>query len=468
MEHIRPTLDPGHVWNSLSRSEPPRRPAAVRLEDFLEIDAPFDEATAQAQASRCVQCAEPTCVGGCPLQLYIPEWLSLTADGRFDEAAALLQSTGTLPELCARLCPAERLCEGMCLISGRAEPVAIRAVEQFLNTYAAGRGLITPTVAPPNGWRVAVLGAGIGGLACAHELTRRGFAVTVFDHDEVPGARLAWGTARFRLSNSVLLSRIALLQKQGVVFRLGAPGGEVTRLELESTFDCTYLAVEAREPRTLDIPGADLRGVAPAFAFISQHRSGAAMVPGSAFDVRDKHVLVVGGGDTAIDCLRAALRCGAQDVLGVYRGDEQSLACCRHDYEAALEEGAGFLFHALPTAVIGNARGEAVAMHFVRTTSTSAGEEQGVHPVQSTRFELETDRIFLAIGSDPDAAQAVKLFPELFATGAAGLNVDANQMTRHASVFAGGDLVRGPCPALQAVQDARAAATGIHQYLLRR
>ena len=230
------------AWSALARTGLPKRPVAERVADFLEIYGLYDEIAAQEQASRCIQCPEPTCVSGCPMHAHIPEWLALTAEGHFNEAATVLQNTSSLSELCERVCPAENLCEAMCVINGRAQPVSVRAVEHFLNEYAFAHGVMPASVPPPNGWRVAIVGAGPGGLACADELVRRGYAVTVFDPRAVPGGLLVYGTPAFRLERAIIERRIELLEKRGVVFRMGIGfKRDALRSELLANLDAVYL-----------------------------------------------------------------------------------------------------------------------------------------------------------------------------------------------------------------------------------
>ena len=451
----------------MARTGLPKRSARQRVADFLEIYGLYDEVAAREQASRCVQCPEPMCVAGCPVGAHIPEWMALTAEGHFLEAAAVLQSTGTMSDICARICPADHLCEGRCVVNGRTEPVSIQAVEQFLNAYAFAHGAAPTAAAPPNGRRVAVIGTGAGGLACADELARHGYAVTIFDSRPIPGGLLVHGTPAFRLERSIVLRRIEFLQQQGVVFRLGVTvGRDVGLAELQTGFEAIYLSFGAKKARTLDVPGAGLQGVHQALPFIIQKNS---EMPSEAppVDVAGKRVVVLGGGDTAIDCVRTALRGGASEAFGIYRRDADNMPCTRREYENAVEEGVRFVFHAAPVAVLGDERGGVTGLRLVRTT-LGAADADGRRPftVQPGReLEMEADCVFLALGFDPAPLPATSPFHHLAANAAGGLVVDDNQMTSGPGIFAGGDLVRGPSSALYAVRDARKAATGIHVYL---
>jgi len=456
-----------YAWSEVPREGAGKRSAADRLADFLEIHGTLDEATAREQASRCIQCPEPLCVRGCPLSNRIPEWLGLTAEGHFLEAAAMLQSTSLLPEICARVCPADRMCEGMCVLGGKSEPVSIWAIEQFLNEYALAHEVAAGTPAPPNGFRVAVIGSGPGGLACADVLSRQGYSVTVLDWRLVPGGLLVNGAPPFRLDRSVIGRRIDALKKRGVTFRLGVKLGEdLIQTEMLNRFDAVYLAFGARKARELEVPGRDLRGVAPALSFLAQP---AADDPAAAppIQVKDRRVVVLGGGEMAIDCVRTALRSGAKEVVCVYRRDEAQLTCSRTDYESAVEEGAVFQFLAVPIAILGDEHGKVIGLRLARTEldSPDPGERRSFVMRPGTEFALEADWVFAALGFEPMPLPADSQFGGLVRNNQGGLCVDERQMTRQPGVFAGGELVRGPSSILEVVRDARRAAEGIHGYL---
>src|SRR5512136_641886 len=237
-----PNLNSKYAWRELAHKGLPKRSAAERAADFLEIYGLYDEATAREQASRCIQCPNPTCVTGCPLCNPIPQWMLLTAEGRFLDAAAVLGSVTNMAEVCARTCPTDRLCEGSCVLNGVSEPVPIAALEQFLAEYAFSHGQVDASTAPPNGLRVAVVGSGPGGLACADELAKRGYAVTVFDSALVPGGLLVNGTPAFKVERSILQRRIEVLQKRGVTFRLRIKLEEnLSFADLRNGFDAVFL-----------------------------------------------------------------------------------------------------------------------------------------------------------------------------------------------------------------------------------
>jgi len=459
-----------YAWRELAHKGLPKRSASERVADFLEIYGLYDEATAREQASRCIQCPNPSCVTGCPLCNPIPEWMLLTAEGRFLEASAVLGSATNMAEICARVCSTDRLCEGSCILNGVSEPVSIGAIEQFLAEYAFAHGHVDASTAPPNGLRVAVVGSGPGGLACADELARRGYAVTIFDSALVPGGLLVNGTPAFKVERSIVQRRIEILKKRGVIFRLGAKlDGNLTFGHLRTDFDAVFLGFDSRKAKPLEIPGADLRGVIQALTFILQKITSVPLdLP--SIEVSGKRVLVLGAGDTAMDCLRTAIRYGAREAVCVYRRDEADMPCGLHEYENAREEGARFVFQAAPVAVLGNDQRQVTGLRLVRT-ELGLMESIGPRPFlvrPGSEFDMGADLVVLALGFDPQPCPHSGDFADLAVNDWGGITVDGNQMTSIPGVFAGGDIVRGPSMVLHAVRDARRAATQIHNYLAAR
>ena len=462
--------NPKYAWRELAHKGLPKRSASERVADFLEIYGLYDEATAREQASRCIQCPNPSCVTGCPLCNPIPQWMLLTAEGRFLEASAVLGSATNMAEICARVCPTERLCEGSCILNGVSEPVSIGAMEQFLSEYAFAHGHADAVTAPPNGLRVAVVGSGPGGLACADELARRGYTVTVFDAALVPGGLLVNGTPAFKVDHSIVQRRIEILGKRGVVFRLGATlGDNLSFGQLRSDFDAVFLGFDSRKARPLGIPGANLQGVVQGLPFILQKIT-SVPIELPPIEVSGKRVVVLGAGDTAMDCLRTAIRCGAREAVCVYRRDEADMSCGRHEYENAVEEGARFVFQAAPVAVLGNDQRQVTGLRVIRT-ELGLMDSTGPRPFLAqagTEFDLQADLIVLALGFDPLPCPHSGDFSDLEVNDWGGIVVDGNQMTSIPGVFAGGDIVRGPSLVLHAVRDARKAAAQIHSYLVAR
>ncbi|HWA85752.1 MAG TPA: NAD(P)-dependent oxidoreductase [Opitutus sp.] len=456
-----------HNWARLPRAAPPKRSAAERVADFLEIYAEFDEATAREEASRCIQCPNPTCMQGCPLSNRIPEWLALTAEGHFLEAATLSRSTSNMPELCSRVCPQERLCEGSCILNGPGEPVAIGAIERFINEYAFRRDAVHAAPAEPNGRTAAVIGAGPGGLACADELAKLGYAVTVFEASLVPGGLLVRGIPSFKLEKHLVARRVEVLKERGVRFLLGMRiGRNLSLAHLQHDFDAIFLGVGAQQAKPLDVPGADVAGVHQGLPFLVEKN---VQLPfdHSPIEVFGKRVVVLGGGDTAMDCLRTAIRGRAREAVCLYRRDLANMPGSRKEYANALEEGARFEFLVNPVALESDAGGHVTAVRCVRMElgAPDASGRRRPRPVAGSEFLQPADVVLIAFGFDPAPFPADSDFAAIQTNDWGGIVVDANQMTSIPGVFAGGDSVRGPSLVVHAVRDARRAAAAIDRYL---
>ena len=456
-----------YAWLEVLRTELIPRSAVDRVADFLEITTGFDETTAREQARRCIQCPKPTCVEGCPLHNRIPEWLTLTAEGHFLEAAELSRSTSNLPEVCSRICPQERLCEGNCILNGCSEPVSIGAIERFINEYALAHESFTSLGAPPNGRKVAVIGSGPGGIACADQLSREGYGVTVFEAQSIPGGLLVNGIPAFKLDKTVVDRRIRILEKRGVKFKMGIRvGHDISLAQLRTDFDAVFLGIGAYQARPLGVPGSDLKGVVQALPFLIEKNINLPLdVP--SIDVRDKSVLVLGGGDTAMDCLRTAVRCGARETRCVYRRDFDNMPGSRKEYQNALDEGAKFMFLTNPVALLGNDAGEVreVKCQRMELGEPDAGGRRKPRPVPNSEFLLPADLVLVAYGFDPVRFPASSDLAQIKVNSWGAVVVDENQMTSVPGVFAGGDLVRGPSLVVHAVRDARKAAAAIHKHL---
>jgi glutamate synthase (NADPH/NADH) small chain len=458
------------AWFEVAGAGQPKRFARDRVADFLEIYGPYDEQTAREQASRCLQCPAAPCRSGCPLGNRIPEWMLLTAEGHFLEAAALTRTTSNIPEICSRVCPQENLCEGACVLNGKAEPVSIGAIERFLNEYAFAHGAGELVPAAPNGLRVAVLGAGPGGLACADELAKLGYAVTVYDAGGVPGGLLVNGIPAFKLEKSAVQRRTEMLRRRGVKFELGVRvGRDVSLRDLHRRYDALFLGFGAQHARELDVPGAQLKGVSQALSFIVEKNTDVPLdIP--PIEVQGRRVLVLGGGDTAMDCLRTALRCGATQALCVYRRDRENMPGNRKEYDNSLEEGAQFMFLTSPVEIKGNAAGEVEAVRCVRMElgPADASGRRSPRKVAGSEFEIPAGVVLVAYGFDPVPHPLWSDIAELAKTEWSTVKVDADQRTSVPGIFAGGDLVRGPSLVVHAVRDGRRAARSIHRYLFNR
>lgn len=459
--------DRTQAWREIDRAEPRKRSAAERTADFHEIYSLLDEATVREQASRCIQCPQPSCREGCPLANRIPEWIALAAEGRFLEAAEISQSTSNMPEICSRVCPQEKLCEGSCILVGHAEPICIGAIEKFINEYAFAHGGDIPTVAPSNGLKVAVVGSGPGSLACADELAKLGYVVTIVEAQAQAGGLLLNGIPGFKLDKEIVERRLKILQRRGVKIVTGIKVGEQMSLQdLREDFRAVFLGIGAQQPKPLDVPGADLRGVEAALPFLIQKNSPMPLDRPN-IDVTGKRVTVLGGGDTAMDCLRTAIRSGAAETVCVYRRDLANMPGSRKEYYNAIEEGAQFLFLTNPVALEGNAQGQVTGVRCVRMELGEPDYSGRRKPrvVPGSEFTIATDLVLVAYGFDPVPFPPGSDLAAIAVNDWGAIKVDENQRTNLRGVFAGGDAVRGANLVVHAVRDGRKAAMGIHRFL---
>ncbi|HET8679250.1 MAG TPA: NAD(P)-dependent oxidoreductase [bacterium] len=442
----------------------PKRPPQERIADFCEVTLTYSPEQAIAEASRCVECSKPPCVAACPLGNRIKDWLVLTAEGRFAEAAQVSQATSNMPEICGRICPQDRLCEDVCIVGVKHAPVAIGAIERFINDHAiAEHGLPVPSVEPSSGHRVAVVGAGPAGLACAEELVKKGHRVTVYDVHPEPGGLLRYGIPGFKLDSAVVNRRIDYLLGLGVQF-VGSVrvGQDVTLNELlESGFHAVFLATGATMPKRPDLPGIGLAGVEDALPFLIRNN-----VDGS--EVRDDlsglHVVVLGGGDTAMDCVRTARRLGAAAVTCVYRRDEPNMPGSRREVAAAKEEGVEFRWLTAPVRFVDSGTGRLGTIECVGMALGEPDAQGRRRPIAvgGSDFLIEADLAILAFGFD---GSPVAGGYGLQTTDSRTYVVDTGGMTTRPGIFAGGDVVRGPDLVVTALRDGRRAAEAIDAYL---
>lgn len=442
----------------------PKRPAEERIADFCEATLTYSPEQAIAEATRCVECSKPPCVAACPLRNEIKDWLVLTAEGRFVEAAEVSQATSNMPEICGRICPQDRLCEDACIVGVKHAPVAIGAIEKFINDYAiAERGLLLPPMEVASGHRVAVVGGGPAGLACAEELAKKGHRVAVYDAHPQPGGLLRYGIPGFKLDSAVVERRIDYLQRVGVQF-IGRVrvGQDITLEELfESGFHAIYLATGATMPKRPDLPGIGLAGVEDALPFLIRNNADGTSVRD---DLRGLRVVVLGGGDTAMDCVRTARRLGAASVTCVYRRDEPNMPGSLREVAAAKEEGVEFRWLTAPVHFVDSGAGHLGAIECVGMTlgePDAQGRRRPV-PLEGSNVIIDADLAILAFGFD---GSPIAGGYGLQTTDSGTYVVDASGGTTRPGIFAGGDVVRGPDLVVTALRDGRRAADAIDAYL---
>ncbi len=462
-------------FTSVERTTPAKRAAQARSGDFHEIYADFIDAKASEQASRCSQCGIPFCQTHCPLHNNIPDWLRMTAEGRLEEAYALSQATNSMPEICGRICPQDRLCEGSCTIeqSGHGT-VTIGAVERYLTDKAWEEGWVQPLVpGKPRGQSVGVIGAGPAGLAAAERLREGGYEVTVYDRHDRAGGLLIYGIPGFKLEKDVVERRTRRLAEGGIEFRLGFEvGRDASLAELRQRHDSVLIATGVYAARELALPGAGSAGVTPALDYlIASNRTGMGdQVPAfesGELNAAGRDVVVVGGGDTAMDCVRTAVRQGAKSVTCLYRRDRANMPGSAREVGHAEEEGVVFEWLAAPRAVLGEAE-RATGLRAARmrlgppdATGRSAPEE-----VENGDFDLPADLVIKALGFDPEDLPTQFGAPDLAVSRWGTLKADFKTMeTSLPGVFAAGDIVRGASLVVWAIRDGRDAADAIHNHL---
>jgi glutamate synthase (NADPH/NADH) small chain len=442
----------------------------VRATNFEEVCYGYNVEEAQLEASRCLNCKNPRCVGACPVSVKIPQFISEVAAGNFARAAEIIAEDSSLPAVCGRVCPQETQCEGSCILGIKGESVAIGKLERFVADWSRENGGVKPAVAPANGHKVAVIGSGPAGLACASDLAKLGYDVTIFEALHRPGGVLEYGIPEFRLpKDKVVAAEIASVKALGVKIETNVIAGRTVTIDSlldEEGFDAVFVGSGAGLPRFMNISGEHYNGVFSANEFLTRNNLMKAYRDDYDTPIHaGKKVVVVGGGNVAMDAARTALRLGAETTI-VYRRTEKELPARAEEVHHAKEEGIQFAMLTNPVEVIGDEKGWVKAVKCIRMELGEPDESGRRSPVEvpGSEFEIETDTVIMSLGTSPNPLIA-KTTKGLETNRRGCLVADENGATTRPGVFAGGDAVTGAATVILAMGAGRKAAAAIHEYI---
>jgi len=458
----------------LDRAEPHKHSTAARRHEFLEIYDPYQQREGEAQAERCIACGNPYCQWKCPVHNYIPDWLKLAGEGRIIEAAELAHQTNSLPEICGRICPQDRLCEGACTLNTDFGAVTIGAIERHITDTAFAQGWrpdLSGVVQTDH--KVAIIGAGPAGLSCADVLARNGVKAIVYDKHPEIGGLLSFGIPEFKLEHKVIKTRRRILEGMGIQFVLGANiGQEISFNDVLENHDAVFLGLGTYTAMKGGMPGEDASGVYRALDYLIGNTKSLLDMPAGAHrftNLKDQRVVVLGGGDTAMDCVRTAIRQGAREVHCLYRRDRENMPGSQREVDNAMEEGVQFRFNVQALEILQD-QGKATAVRVVETQLGLPDESGRQRPeaIKGSETNIEADAVIVAYGFQASPENWFEQFN--IETNQWGLvKADGNDnfsfQTTNPKVFAAGDMVRGADLVVTAVADARKAAEGIVRYL---
>ena len=459
---------------NIGQQNPPKREVDLRKDDFKEIYDEFISKKAKEQSSRCSQCGVPFCQVHCPLSNNIPDWLKLTAEGRLEEAYELSQSTNNMPEVCGRICPQDRLCEGNCVIeqSGHGT-VTIGSVEKYITENAWANGWVKPIkVKKEINQNIGIIGAGPAGLACAEQLRKSGYKITVYDRYDRSGGLLIYGIPNFKLEKFVVERRTKLLKDCGIEFVQNFEVGKDASLEdLRNKHDAILISTGVYKAREIELPGHDLENIFPAMDFLTaSNKKGLGdkveLFDNGKLNAEGKDVIVIGGGDTAMDCVRTAIRQNAKSVKCLYRRDKENMPGSAREVANAEEEGVQFVWLSSPKEFVGKNKIEKLITNKIKLGDPDETGRRKPEIQQGSEFSLPADMVIKALGFDPEDIPSLFGSKELKVSRWGTIKTDFETMeTNLPGVFAAGDIVRGASLVVWAIKDGRDAATSIKKYL---
>ena len=458
----------------IDKENPSKREVVSRKEDFNEIYKEFINAKAKEQSSRCSQCGVPFCQVHCPLGNNIPDWLKLTAEGRLLEAYELSQSTNNMPEVCGRICPQDRLCEGNCVIeqSGHGT-VTIGSIEKYITENAWEKGWIKPIkIKNEKKQSIGIVGAGPAGLAAAEELRKLGYKVSIYDRYDRPGGLLIYGIPNFKLEKYVVERRTKLLRESGIKFIQNFEvGRDQTLDQLRKKHDAILIATGVYKARQIEIPGNNLKNIFPAMEFLTASNKKGLGDKVSLFDdgtlnAEGKDVVVIGGGDTAMDCVRTAVRQNAKSVKCLYRRDKANMPGSAREVANAEEEGVEFVWLSSPKEFLGENKIEKIIVDKIKLGKPDESGRRKPDIQENSEFDIKTDMVIKSLGFDPENLPKLFNSAELQITKWGTLKTNFDTMeTNLSGVFAAGDIIRGASLVVWAIKDGRDAATSIKKFL---
>jgi len=461
-------------FTRIDQQSPLKRKVEKRVDDFKEVYEEFINKKAQEQSSRCSQCGIPFCQIHCPLHNNIPDWLKLAAEGRLQEASQLAHSTNNMPEVCGRICPQDRLCEGNCVIeqSGHGT-VTIGSIEKYITDTAWEKGWIKAIkVEKELDQSVAIIGGGPAGLACAEELRKLGYKVTIYDRYDRPGGLLIYGIPNFKLEKFVVERRTNLLKDSGIKFQQNVEVGKDISLDnLKEKHDAVLIATGVYKPREVNLPGRNLSNIFPAMEFLTaSNRKGLGdkvkEFENGTLNAQNKNVVVIGGGDTAMDCVRTAIRQNAKSVKCLYRRDKENMPGSLREVNNAEEEGIEFIWLSNPKKFMGSEKVSSLLVEKMKLGAADSSGRKKPEVIENSDFEIKADIVIKALGFDPEDLPRLFNHQNLLVSNWGTIKINTKSMeTNIQGVFAAGDIVRGASLVVWAIRDGRDAATSIKKYL---